>query len=196
MLSNRINFFLPHLVFSRVLKDYKFKFWGGDFRAGLNVALLAIPQGMAYALVAGLPIHYGILGSAIAALMGSLWGGGKFITLGPTNATAVLLFGAFAGAGLIQPNGLTSTEGLMLLPLIMLCSGVFLILAAISRISFVVQFVSRTVITAYVTAAACLIIANQSRHVLGIISGDAPSASTFVEVLFFLFTNLNTSGIL
>ena len=190
MLNNRINVFWPQFNFLRVVKGYKFEFSGDDFRAGLNVALLAIPQGMAYALVAGLPIQYGILGSAIAAFMGSLWGGGKFITLGPTNATAVLLFGAFAGAGLIQPNGLTSTEGLMLLPLIMLCSGVFLILAAISRISFVVQFVSRTVITAYVTAAACLIIANQSRHVLGIVSGDAPSASTFVEVLFFLFTNL------
>ena len=192
MLNNRINIFWPEFIFLRVVKGYKLEFSGDDFRAGLNVALLAIPQGMAYALVAGLPIQHGILGSAIAALMGSLWGGGKFITLGPTNATAVLLFGAFAGAGLIQSNGLTSTEGLMLLPLIMLCSGVFLILAAISRISFVVQFVSRTVITAYVTAAACLIIANQSRHVLGIISDDAPSASTFVEVLFFLFTNLPT----
>lgn len=48
---------------------------GSDFKAGLNVALLAIPQGMAYALVAGLPIHYGLLGSAIAALMGGLFGG-------------------------------------------------------------------------------------------------------------------------
>ena len=72
-------------------------FSGGDFKAGINVALLAIPQGMAYALVAGLPIHYGLLGSAIAALLGGIFGGGRFITLGPTNATAVLLFGAFAG---------------------------------------------------------------------------------------------------
>jgi MFS superfamily sulfate permease-like transporter len=77
----------------------------GDLIAGLNVALLAIPQGMAYALVAGLPIHYGLLGSAIAALMGGIFGGGKFITLGPTNATAVLLFGAFAGSVLSGKTG-------------------------------------------------------------------------------------------
>ena len=190
MIKKHINIFWPSFIFLRVIKGYKSDFWGGDLQAGINVALLAIPQGMAYALVAGLPIQYGILGSAIAAFMGSLWGGGKFITLGPTNATAVLLFGAFAGAGLIQSNGLSSAEGLMLLPLIMLCSGLLLILAGILRISFVVQFVSRTVITAYVSAAACLIIANQSRHVLGITSEHAPSASTFVEVLFFLFTNL------
>ena len=41
-----------------------------DFQAGLNVALLAIPQGMAYALIAGLPLHYGLIGSGIAALIG------------------------------------------------------------------------------------------------------------------------------
>ena len=67
----------------------------GDLSAETSLRL-AIPQGMAYALVAGLPIHYGLLGSAIAALMGGIFGGGKFITLGPTNH-AVLLFGAFCG---------------------------------------------------------------------------------------------------
>ncbi len=123
-----------------------------DFNAGLNVALLAIPQGMAYALVAGLPIHYGLLGSAIAALMGGIFGGGRFITLGPTNATAVLLFGAFAGVGLIGQNGLATPSALLLLPIILITSALFLILASIFRVSFIVQFVSRTVITGYITA--------------------------------------------
>ena len=95
----------------------------GDLSAGLNVALLAIPQGMAYALVAGLPIHYGLLGSAIAALMGGIFGGGKFITLGPTNATAVLLFGAFAGVGLIGQNGLPPPRLSSLLPVILITSA-------------------------------------------------------------------------
>ena len=93
-----------------------------DFKAGINVALLAIPQGMAYALVAGLPIHYGLLGSAVAALIGGIFGGGRFITLGPTNATAVLLFGAFAGVGLIGTNGLANSSALLLLPVILFTS--------------------------------------------------------------------------
>ena len=50
-----------------------------DLKAGINVALLAIPQGMAYALVAGLPIHYGLLGSAVAALIGGIFGGGGLL---------------------------------------------------------------------------------------------------------------------
>ena len=188
-MKSRLNLFRPRLVLPHVLKNYKPSFLQGDFRAGTNVALLAIPQGMAYALVAGLPIHYGLLGSAVAAIMGSLWGGGKFITLGPTNATAVLLFGAFASMGLVKADGLTNPEGLLLLPLILIFSGLFLVIACVFRISFIVQFVSRTVITAYVTAAACLIIANQSRHVLGIVPQEGPPPSTFLEILLFLIKN-------
>lgn len=164
---------------------------GSDFKAGLNVALLAIPQGMAYALVAGLPIHYGLLGSAIAALMGGLFGGGRFITLGPTNATAVLLFGAFAGVGLIGQNGLATPSALLLLPSILLMSGIFLVVASLFRVSFIVQFVSRTVITGYITAAACLIVANQGRHVLGISTADEAPPSNFIGILYFLTTHLD-----
>ena len=83
------NLFIPSLpgINSSIYTNFS----KGDLKAGINVALLAIPQGMAYALVAGLPIHYGLLGSAMAALMGGFFGGGRFITLGPANATAVLL---------------------------------------------------------------------------------------------------------
>ena len=182
------NIFIPRAPGLRpsILRDSS----KGDLQAGINVALLAIPQGMAYALVAGLPIHYGLLGSAIAALMGGIFGGGRFITLGPTNATAVLLFGAFAGSGLIGQNGLASTSALTLLPVILLTSSVFLIIASLLRVSFIVQFVSRTVITGYITAAACLIVANQGRHVLGISTTEETPPSTFLEILYFLVTHL------
>ncbi len=182
------NIFIPQAPGLRSLIFRNFS--KGDLQAGINVALLAIPQGMAYALVAGLPIHYGLLGSAIAALMGGIFGGGKFITLGPTNATAVLLFGAFAGSGLIGQNGLASASALMLLPVILITSSLFLIVASLLRVSFVVQFVSRTVITGYITAAACLIIANQGRHVLGISTTDETPPSTFLGILHFLITHL------
>ena len=158
--------------------------------AGFNVALLAIPQGMAYSLVAGLPIKYGLLGSAIAAVAGGFFGGGRFITQGPTNATAVLLFGVFASAGLIQANGLASASALEILPLVLLCTGFFLILASILRVSFIVQFVSRTVITAYITAASFLILVNQARHVLGITDVNESPASTFWGILNFLIRHL------
>ena len=96
------SFFCPNFPVYHVAKGYTRSNWSGDWRAALNVALLAIPQGMAYALVAGLPIQYGLLGSAFAAIFGGLLGKDRFITLGPTNATAVLLFGVFAGLGKLE----------------------------------------------------------------------------------------------
>ena len=69
---------------------------GGDLAAAVNVALLAFPQGMAYALIAGIPLHYGIFGSAVASILGALFSKSHYITLGPTNATSVLLLSAFA----------------------------------------------------------------------------------------------------
>jgi hypothetical protein len=62
--------FFPLLL---VFKNYSFDLLNADCRAALNVALLAIPQGMAYALVSGLPIQYGLLGSAVAAILGCLF---------------------------------------------------------------------------------------------------------------------------
>ena len=107
----KLNLYFPRFNFFSNLRNYDKGHFSKDLAAGFNVALLAIPQGMAYSLVAGLPIQYGLLGSAIAAIAGGLFGGGKFITQGPTNATAVLLFGVFAAAGLLGPNGLASQAG-------------------------------------------------------------------------------------
>ena len=179
---------------AQALGNYKREDFTGDFRAALNVALLAFPQGMAYALVAGIPIKYGIFGSAVAAIVGSLFAGSRFIALGPTNATAVLLFGTFAGLQLTNADGVATGEALALLPLFPLLAGIFLVAASWLRLATMVQYVSRTVITAYVTAAAVLIIANQCHHILGFrFEGEAPS--TFLEVAWATIRSIgNASG--
>ena len=141
---------------------------GADCKSALNVALLAIPQGMAYALIAGLPIQYGLLGSSVAALFGSLFSNSRFITLGPTNATSVLLFGVFLQAWVSSTKKEWVRKKQLKYSWILFFAGLFLIVAAILRISFMIQFVSRTVITAYVTAATALIIANQTAYIFGL----------------------------
>ena len=172
------------LPISNILNKYSFNFLIHDFKAALNVALLAIPQGMAYALVSGLPIQYGLLGSAVSAIIGSLFSNSKFITLGPTNATAVLLFGVFASIGIINQDGMAESSAIFLLPWIIILSGIFLIVASLLKISFMIQFVSRTVITAYVTAAACLIIANQGKHVFGLELESTEDLGTFWQIAY------------
>ena len=108
--------------------------YSNNLKAGLNVALLGIPQGMAYALISGLPLYYGLLGSSVAAILGSLTGRSRFITLGPTNATAVLLFGVFSKSEMVSSNGQLDQYGLSILPSILLCTSIILIIAGLQQL--------------------------------------------------------------
>ena len=145
---------------------------------------------MAYALVAGLPIHYGMLSSSLAVFLGAVFGGSRFITLGPTNATSVLLFAFFAGHGFVGFDGQVDKNGLRLLPWIVGLTGIILTLAYVFRLSYMVKFISRTVVTGYITAAACLIIANQTKHIIGIPPPGDHSASSFPGMVKHLFLHI------
>jgi SulP family sulfate permease len=145
-----------------------------DLRSGTNVALLAFPQGMAYAAIADLPIHYGIAGGAVAAMVAPLFAGSRHTILGPTNATAFMIFsslGLFAAA-----------ERERLMPLLLLMVGLLLILGALLRVADLIQYVSRSVVVGYITGAAVLIIANQMRHVFAL---DMPDEDHGGQHTFF-----------
>lgn len=169
----------------KTLTGYQRDNFAGDMRAGTNVALLAFPQGMAYALIAGLPIQYGIYGSAIAALIGPLFAKNRFITLGPTNATSVMLLSAFASLGIV------GADKLALVPLLILLVGVFIVLGAYFKVANLVQYISRSVITGYITAAALLIITNQIPKTLGLtLEGKG---ATFLESMGYMLSALDTT---
>lgn len=170
--------------FPEHLRGYSRDAFSGDCRAGLNVALLAFPQGMAYALIAGLPIEYGIYGGAVAAVLGGLFAGSRFITLGPTNATSVMLASAFAAMPIIDPAVRAS-----LLPMLLLLVGVILVAGSFLRLANVIQYISQTVVTGYITAAALLIIAGQVPKMLGVSLN--PEASSFVEKVISLVGELH-----
>ena len=165
-----------------------------DFQAGLNVALLAIPQGMAYALIAGLPLHYGLIGSGIAALIGGICGQGKFITLGPTNATAVLLFGIFASLGMILEDRSLNLFALSVIPSVLICTSIILVIAGIFKISFLIKFISSTVITGYISAAALLIVANQIPSILGI-KPNRDLGTSFVDLFTHVVGNFHNVSV-
>jgi len=151
----------------QTLRGYTADKLKGDWRAGLNVALLAFPQGMAYAMIAGLPIAYGLFGSAIACLVGPLFAGSRFIVLGPTNATSVLTLSAFLAAGA------TEADMVVLVPLLLVLVAALQILGAYLNFGSFIAYISRSVIVGYISAAAVLIMANQVRNIAGISVGDA-----------------------
>ncbi len=172
------------LCIRNVVKGYTAFKARNDFKAGLNVALLAFPQGMAYAVIAGLPIYYGLFGSAVAAIVGPMISGSRFIVLGPTNATAVLLFGAFLNLGI------TAEEKVAMMPLLVAMVGIFLIVGAFLKVAHLVQYISRTVVTGYITAAAFYIILNQIPNVIGV-DFDMPAGTTFFGVIKLTLLNLS-----
>jgi len=163
--------------FFKTLKGYSLPMFGADLKAGLNVAMLSFPITMAYALIAGLPISYGIFGGIISGAVSAFFSNSRYVIFGPSNATAVMLMSSFAAAGL-------ATEGarVAILSAIVLLVGIFMILASIFKITYLISYISRPVVIAYVTAAALLIIANQVKNILGIHYADGEDASTLVDI--------------
>jgi SulP family sulfate permease len=127
-----------------------------DLTAGLTVALLAFPMAMAFAMKAGLPVWCGIVGCGVAAFVAPIFSGSANLSAGPTNASAALLLGAFATLGAVTPEMRVAA-----LPTLLLMTGVFLLLASWLRLGGFADFVPRTVISAYIAAAALRVIALQ-----------------------------------
>ncbi|NLT69478.1 MAG: SulP family inorganic anion transporter [Verrucomicrobiaceae bacterium] len=174
------------LPIRRGFRGYRASHLRADAAAGLNVALLAFPQGMAYAAIAGLPIKYGLVTGAVAAIVAPLFAGSRHTILGPTNATAFMLFASLAS--------FAAPERLFYLPLLVLFIGVLLVIGAFFRVAELVQYVSRSVVVGYITAAAVLIIANQLAHLLGIQmpEGVSGETKTFFTILQGTFSAIDT----
>jgi len=139
---------------------------------------------MAYALIAGLPVQFGIFCSALASLIGPVFASSRFVMLGPTNATAVMLLSTFLTMG-YGPE-----EAMLILPLLLVMVATFMVIGSFLRIGNLVQYISRSVVTGYITAAAFLIIVNQLKTVLGM---TVPRSGTFIESLIILARNVGSA---
>lgn len=166
------------------LRDYTFTKAKADAKAAINVALLDFPQAMAYALIAGLPVQLGIYCSALSSITGPIFASSRFVMLGPTNATAVMLLSAFLTLGYDQQQAIAA------LPVLLLMISAFMILGAFCKVASIVQYISRSVVTGYITAAACLIIVNQLKTVCGL---DVPRAGTFLESFIIVVQSIHLS---
>lgn len=181
--ENAIDF----LPIRKEFKNYRVHNLKADAVSGLNVALLAFPQGMAYAVIADLPIQYGIVSGAVAAIIAPLFAGSRHTILGPTNATAFMLFASFAA--------FSAADRLFYLPLLALLVGIMLMIGALFRVAELVQYVSRSVVVGYIAGAAVLIIANQMKHILGVelpetVSDGPKTFFTIVQGTAAEFTHL------
>jgi len=168
----------------KTIRDYSWTKFRADGKAAVNVALLDFPQGMAYALIAGLPVQFGIFCSSLASISGPMMASSRFVMLGPTNATAVMLLSTFLTLGY------GPAEAVVVLPMMLLMVSVLMIAGSVCRVAALTQYISRAVVVGYITAAACLIIINQLKTVCGL---NAPRAGSFAESLFIFVNHLGNT---
>lgn len=162
------------------IRTYEIGRFKRDSRASINVAILCLSQGIAFASIAGLPIYYGILCASIAPIIAPLFSNSRHTILGPTNATALMVFSFFAAS-----HGALTKEPLAYMPLLIFMVGALSLLGALLKVADLLQYVSRSVLVGYITGAAILILANQTKHLLGVADAMAAGtpAKTFFEII-------------
>ena len=152
-----------------------------DLLAGLTGALLGMPQGVAFAILAGLPPEYGIYAAIVPPIISALTGSSLYLITGPTNAIAILIFASVSG---LAPPG--SPEYIKLVLTVTLLVGVFQLLMGIARLGTLVNFVSHTVIVGFSAGAAVLIASTQIKVFFGI---PIPAGASFAETIRYVILN-------
>ncbi|RMH64249.1 MAG: sulfate permease, partial [Calditrichaeota bacterium] len=145
------------------LPGYRLSWLKQDSVAGFTVAVMLIPQGMAYAMLAGMPAIAGLYGAMLALLAYTIFGTSRHVSIGPVAIDSILLV---SGLSLMTHPG---TESFILLAgLTALMVGTLQIIYGIGRMGFIVNFISHPVLSGFISAAAIIISLSQVKHILGI----------------------------
>lgn len=144
------------------LPNYKKEYLGGDLSAGLTVGIMLIPQGMAYAMIAGLPPVFGLYAALIPQVIYGILGTSRQLSVGPVAMDSLLVA---AGLGALSLSGIEEYIGMAIFLALFMGSIQFLL--GIVRMGFLVNFLSKPVISGFTSAAALIIGLSQLKHLLG-----------------------------
>ena len=144
------------------LKDYDNRKLSKDFIAGLTVAVVLIPQVMAYATLAGLPPVYGLYAAFLGTATAALWGSSQHLSSGPVALVSFLTLTALIP--LAKPE---SPEFIGLAIVLALIIGLVQLLMGVFRLGFIMNFISHSVVAGFTTAAAIIIASTQIPSLFG-----------------------------
>lgn len=170
------------------LPNYKKQDLRGDLFAGLTVGVMLIPQGMAYAMIAGLPPIYGLYASFIPQIIYAFFGTSRQLSVAPVAMISLLI-----GAGVSQFAEVGSSEYISLAILLALMVGALQLLFGLLRMGFLVNFLSQPVISGYTSAAAIIIGLSQLKHILGV---NMPSSNLIHEILDATATHITSTHLI
>jgi len=145
------------------IQSYSFSSLKADSRAGITVGILLIPQGMAYAMLAGLPPIYGLYAAMAPLVIYTIFGTSHQLGIGPVAIISILLA---AGVGSITEPG--SDEFIALALVTAFLVGVTQLMMGVFQLGFLMNFVSKPVLSAFITGAAFIIGFSQAGNLLGV----------------------------
>lgn len=172
-LKKHIKTYLPIV---ETISSYNKAAFRGDLNAGVTVGIMLIPQGMAYAVLAGLPPVYGLYASIVPLLIYAILGTSRQLAVGPVAMISLLVV---AGVGELAEVG--SERFIQIAILTALGVGVVQLLMGIFRMGFLVNFLSHPVLSGFTSAAALIIGASQIKNLTGL---DLPRSNQVHEILF------------
>ncbi len=164
------------------LPNYTSARFKGDFIAGITVGIILIPQGIAYALIAGLPPIYGLYSALVPQIMYAIFGSSRQVAIGPVAMDSLIV-----AAG-VSTLALTGTDSYIEIAILLaLIVGAIQLLMGIFRLGFIVNFLSKPVISGFTSAAAIIIGVNQFRNLLGV---DFIRSNQIRDVAIDIFYNI------
>ena len=166
------------------LADYDRDQLRGDLSAGLTVGVMLIPQGMAYALIAGLPPIYGLYAALAPLVVYALFGTSRQLAVGPVAMVSILVAAAVGPLA-----GGDAALYIQLALLLSLMVGLLQFGLGLARFGFLVNFLSHPVLSGFTSAAAFIIGFSQLKHLLGI---DLPRSNFIHEILWAAVTHLGS----
>ena len=152
-----------YFPFLEWMGNYKRDDLGGDLSAGITVGIMLIPQGMAYAMLAGLPPIYGLYAATIPLFVYALLGKTPQLAIGPVAVISLLVS---RGVGGLATAG--TEEFIMLAILLALMVGIIQFAMGVFRLGFLVNFLSHPVVAGFISAAGIIIGFSQVKHMLGL----------------------------
>jgi len=158
-----------------------------DFIAGLTGAVIVLPQGVAFALIAGLPAEYGLYTAMVTPIVAALFGSSLHLVSGPTTAISIVVFSAVSHHA--APG---SPEFISLALTLTLLAGVYQLAFGLARLGALVNFVSHTVVIGFTAGAAILIATSQMKHIFGI---SIPKGESFLHTWVGLFNGLGQTNL-
>jgi SulP family sulfate permease len=178
--NRKLKLFLP--IFDW-LPSYGGKEFRGDIAAGLTIGGMLIPQGMAYAKLAGMPPIHGLYAALLPAFIYAIFGTSRQLSVGPVAIASLLVA---AGVGQLATEG---TQAFVQLAFVLaLMVGVMKLVFGFFKLGFLVNFLSNPVIAGFTSAACLIIVSGQIRPLFGL---DFPRQSGFLATMEAVIENIS-----